>query len=63
MNKDQKQGTVENIKGRAKQAAGVVTGNKNAESEGAAERAKGAARKAYGDVKRGVAKKLDDDDE
>ena len=61
MNKDQREGTVQNIKGRAKQAAGVVTGNKNAEAEGAADRAKGAVRKAFGDVKRGIAKKTDEE--
>ena len=60
MNKDQKQGAVRNIKGRVKQAAGVISGNKDVESEGAADRAKGAAQKAFGDLKRGIAKKLDE---
>jgi uncharacterized protein YjbJ (UPF0337 family) len=59
MNKDQRQGTVENIKGRAKQAAGTLTGNKRTESEGAVDRAKGAARKAVGDVKRAIDRKTD----
>jgi uncharacterized protein YjbJ (UPF0337 family) len=59
MNKDQKEGVTKNLKGRLKQAAGIVTGRKDKESEGAAERAAGAARKAVGDVKRGLAKKLD----
>ncbi|HEX4406755.1 MAG TPA: CsbD family protein [Polyangia bacterium] len=59
MNKDQKDGAVENIKGRAKQAAGIVTGNKDKESQGASERASGAVKKAVGDLKHGLAKKLD----
>ena len=59
MNRDQKTGTVQNLKGRLKQAAGVVTGNKDKESEGATERTEGAVRKAFGDVKHDVAKKLD----
>jgi uncharacterized protein YjbJ (UPF0337 family) len=59
MNNDQKSGTAQNIKGRVKQAVGVVTGNKNKESEGASERAQGAVRKAVGDLKHGIAKKLD----
>ena len=60
MNKDQKKGAAQNIKGRVKQAAGVITGDKDTESEGAADRAKGAARKAFGDLKNGIAKKLDE---
>jgi uncharacterized protein YjbJ (UPF0337 family) len=59
MNKDQKEGVTKNLKGRLKQAAGVLTGNKDKEAEGAAERAAGAARKAVGDLKQGLAKKLD----
>ena len=60
MNKDQRRGAVQHIKGRVKQAAGVLTGDKDAESEGAADRAQGAVRKAFGDAKHGVAKKLDE---
>lgn len=59
MNKDQKDGAAQNIKGRVKQAAGIVTGNKDQESQGASERASGAVKKAVGDLKHGVAKKLD----
>ncbi len=59
MNKDQKEGLGQNIKGRVKEAVGVVTGDKDKESEGAAERALGAVKKAVGDVKHGIAKKLD----
>jgi uncharacterized protein YjbJ (UPF0337 family) len=59
MNNDQKTGAAENIKGRVKQAAGIVTGNKDQESEGAGQRAVGAVKKAVGDVKHDLAKKLD----
>jgi uncharacterized protein YjbJ (UPF0337 family) len=59
MNKDQTSGTAQNIKGRVEQAAGVLTGNKDRESEGASERAVGAVRKAVGDLKHKVAKKID----
>jgi len=59
MNRDQKEGRVENIKGRAKQAVGIVTGDKDKESQGASERAGGAVKKAVGDLKHGLAKKLD----
>ena len=57
MSKDQTEGKAENVKGRVKQAAGVLTGNKNLESEGAAERSTGGVKKAlgaalFGDMKR-----------
>jgi uncharacterized protein YjbJ (UPF0337 family) len=57
MNKDQKNGAVENLKGRVKQAVGIVTGSKGKEAEGAAERAGGAIKKAVGDLRHGVATK------
>ena len=59
MNRDQRDGAVTNAKGRAKQAAGALTGNQELESEGAADRFAGAVKKAVGDVKHKVAKKLD----
>jgi uncharacterized protein YjbJ (UPF0337 family) len=59
MNKDQKTGTVQNLKGRVKQAAGVLLGDKAKESRGAQDRARGAVQKAVGDLKHGIAKELD----
>lgn len=59
MNKDQKSGSLDNIKGRIKQATGIITGNHDKESEGASQRAGGAVRKAVGDLKHDIAKKLD----
>jgi uncharacterized protein YjbJ (UPF0337 family) len=59
MNKTQKNGVVENTKGRAKQALGLVTGNKVLESDGALDRAGGAIKKAIGDLKQSIAKRLD----
>jgi uncharacterized protein YjbJ (UPF0337 family) len=61
MNKDQVRGGTENLKGRVKEAAGVLTGNKSQEAEGAADRAKGAVQKTVGDVKHSVARKLEKD--
>ena len=37
----------------------IVTGDKDKESEGASERASGAVKKAVGDLKHDLAKKLD----
>jgi uncharacterized protein YjbJ (UPF0337 family) len=59
MNKDQKDGAIDNAKGRVKEAAGTLIGNKNLESEGAADRAAGAVKKAVGDVKHEIAKKIE----
>jgi uncharacterized protein YjbJ (UPF0337 family) len=60
MNKDQKEGLANNVKGRAKQVVGIVTGDKKQESDGATERLKGAGKKAFGDVKHDLAKKLEE---
>ena len=61
MNKDQSDGTAKNIKGRVKEAVGVLTGNKAEEAEGVADRAKGAVQKAVGDIKHNIARKLEQD--
>jgi uncharacterized protein YjbJ (UPF0337 family) len=58
MNKDELGGKVDNLKGRAKEATGAVTGNKAKQGEGMVERVAGAVRenvgKVEGDVKRGA---------
>jgi len=59
MNKDRTSGAAQNIKGRVKEAAGILTGNKDKESEGASERTAGAVRKTVGDLKHKIAKKID----
>jgi uncharacterized protein YjbJ (UPF0337 family) len=59
MNKDQKGGAGQNIKGRLKEVAGIVSGNKKMEAEGLADRFVGAARGVAGAAKHGAAKKLD----
>ena len=65
MNKDQVKGTVENIKGRVKEAGGALSGDKKTEAEGAIQRVKGAVQKKVGDLKHDIARKVeksDDDD-
>ena len=59
MNKDKKDGAGRNVKGRLKEAAGIVSGNKKLEGEGLADRVVGAAKYAVGAVKHAAAKKLD----
>jgi uncharacterized protein YjbJ (UPF0337 family) len=62
-NNDEKRGTLDNVKGRVKQAAGTVTGNKKLEAEGAAERVKGAAEEAAGKAKRDLHEATADDED
>lgn len=66
MNKDKMRGTFENLKGRAKAAAGALTGNKRQEAEGHAERFAGAAREKVGEaedaLKRGADRSRRDED-
>jgi uncharacterized protein YjbJ (UPF0337 family) len=59
MNKDQKGGAGQNVKGRIKEVAGIVSGNKKLEAEGLADRVAGAAKGAVGAAKHEAAKKLD----
>ena len=48
MNKDELAGKMENLKGRTKEAAGALTGNKEKEAEGVVERVAGAVRENVG---------------
>jgi uncharacterized protein YjbJ (UPF0337 family) len=59
MNKDEAQGKARNLKGRVKEAAGVISGNKQLESEGANDRASGAVQDAAGKLRRKVGETLE----
>jgi uncharacterized protein YjbJ (UPF0337 family) len=63
MNREQREGRFENLKGRVKQAAGSLTGDKAKEGEGAAERATGAVKKAFGDLKEKLTKRSETEPE
>lgn len=56
MNKDQSKGRVEEVKGKAKQVAGIVTGNKELEHKGKIQNLKGQAQAVYGDLKADIKK-------
>jgi len=56
MNKDQTQGRVEEVKGKVKQVAGIVTGNKKLERKGKIQDLKGQAQAVYGDLKEDIKK-------
>jgi len=60
MNKDELDGKKQNLKGRVKEAVGVLTGNKDLESEGADERADGAVQETLGKARRKVGEALED---
>ena len=49
---DESRGKMENLKGRVKQAAGTITGDKKMEAEGAVDRVKGAAQEKVGEAER-----------
>ena len=59
MNKDQAKGKAENLKGRMKEAAGALTGNKKTQAEGLADRAHGAAREKIGEAKHALGRDID----
>jgi uncharacterized protein YjbJ (UPF0337 family) len=59
MNKDEVQGKARNLKGRVKEAAGALTGNKQLESDGANDRASGAAQDTVGKARRKVGEALE----
>ncbi len=63
MNKDQVKGKIDNLKGRAKEAAGALAGDKKTQAEGAADRFKGAVQKKVGDIKHDVARSIEKDDD
>ena len=60
MNRDEIEGKKENLKGRIKEAAGTLTGNKELEDEGADQRAGGALLDGLGRARRKVGEALED---
>jgi uncharacterized protein YjbJ (UPF0337 family) len=62
-NEDELKGKFENLKGRAKQAAGSVTGDKELEAEGLGERIKGAVQEKIGQVKKDAKRPEEEDEE
>ena len=54
--KDQAKGTLENLKGKLKQIAGTVTGQRKLEAEGKDQALAGSARKKLGQVEKVLGK-------
>lgn len=60
MNRNEREGKKENVKGRVKEAAGTLIGDKNLESEGARQRAVGVAQERIGKASRKVGEAIED---
>ena len=60
--RDRAEGTVEEMKGKAKQAWGDMTDDERAQAEGKVEEAKGKAQQAWGDLKDKADDLMDDID-
>ncbi len=59
MNKDQLNGRVENAKGKVKEAAGKLVGNRRLAAEGRVEQLAGKVQAAVGDAKRKLGNAID----
>lgn len=58
VNRDQVSGVIKQAKGAIKQSTGKVTGNKQTQAEGLADRVAGKVQKGYGDLKEKIKDKL-----
>jgi len=56
MNKDQIKGRVKEVKGKAKEIAGVLAGDERLEQKGKIQNAVGKAQAGYGDLKKDLKK-------
>ncbi|MEX0880889.1 MAG: CsbD family protein [Thermoanaerobaculia bacterium] len=60
MNQDERTGKKENLKGRLKEAAGILIDDKDLEKEGSKERAVGETRETIGKARRKVGEAIQD---
>ena len=60
MNRDERDGKAENLKGRVKEAAGILIDDENLEKEGSRDRTEGEARETLGKARRKVGEALED---
>ena len=58
-NEDQAKGKLKELEGKAQEAGGKLTDDKDAEAKGKSKQAEGKARDKLGDVKEGVKKALE----
>ena len=60
MSQDETQGKIDNVKGRVKEAAGIITGNRELEKEGSQQRTAGAVQESIGKARRRVGELFED---
>ena len=60
MSQDETRGKIENVKGRVKEAAGIITGNHDLEKEGSQQRASGKIQESVGEARRKVGEFVED---
>ena len=60
MRQEETRGKVKQVTGRAKEAAGILTGNKKLENEGSLERAEGAVQEGIARAGRKIGEAVDD---
>ena len=60
MDKKNLEGEVDRIKGKVKETAGVVTGDREMEGEGKLDQVKGKIKDVAGNIREGIKEKLDD---
>ena len=60
MNRDEREGKTENLKGRFKEAAGALTDDENLQEEGAEQRKRGELQEDVGRLRRKAGEALED---
>jgi len=60
MDKKNLEGGLDNLKGKVKETAGVVTGDRELEGEGKLDQIKGKVKDVAGNIREGIKDKLDD---
>ena len=60
MRSQEERGTVNKLKGRVKEAVGIITGDKTLEQKGAKQRAQGAVQETVGKARRKVGEVVDE---
>jgi uncharacterized protein YjbJ (UPF0337 family) len=58
--RDKIRGKAQNLRGRVKEAAGSLSGNRRRQAEGTADRVRGATREGIGEARRSVGEGLED---
>jgi uncharacterized protein YjbJ (UPF0337 family) len=60
MNRDEREGKAENLKGRVKEATGALLNDDELQEEGAKQRERGKLQEDYGELKREAGEKLEE---